>query len=466
MNQRNVSRRRFLKTTAGGTLGAAAAAATVPYIFTGATAAQADESKAAEKNDRLHFGQIGCGGQGNGDTNRAMPYGDLLAVADVDAGRGAFAKNHQGKGKADLYEDYRKVLDRKDIDAVVIGTPDHWHTKIAIEAMQAGKDVYCEKPLTLTVDEGKQILKVLKSTGKVFQVGTQQRSEGPFGAATAICREGKLGKIKRITVAIGGAPTSNPLKKVPVPNGLNWDMWLGQAPMVDYISGPNPHGRTPESRCLYEFRWWLEYSGGKLTDWGAHHVDIAQWMLGAEDTGPVSFEGTGTFPVPYKAGYPTVDNQYNTATKFHITAKFADGAELVIVDAHPRFDNGVFVEGDKDHLFVSRSKMSDEPDGKSNSWTKGMPSEEAIAKVRKGHKSSNGGGAHMRNFVECIKSRALPISDAYSHHRAISTCHLANICIRLGRPIKWDPAAEQIIGDEEASTFLKRPQRKGYEIVV
>ena len=456
MSENQVSRRRFLRTT----LSTAAAGAAVPYFFTGA-AALADEAKATSKNDRLRIGQIGCGGQGNGDTANAANYGDVLAVCDVDSSRANRAKadGRIGKGKADIYEDYRKILDRKDIDVVVIGTPDHWHTKISIEAIKAGKDIYCEKPLTLTVDEGKQICKALKASDRVFQVGTQQRSQGHFAEAATMVRQGRLGKIKRITVAIGAGPRSQTLPKAPVPSTLNWDMWLGQAPLVDYISGPAKKRSTPESRCLYEFRWWLEYSGGKMTDWGAHHVDIAQWMLGADDTGPVSFEGKGVFPVPMKDGMPTVDNQYNTALTFNITAKFADGVELVIVDTHPRFGNGVFVEGEKDHLFVDRGKISDEPEA--GKWTKPLPTPDEVSTlVLKGQQHGN----HMRNFVECIKTRKQPISDVYSHHRAMSTCHLANICIRLDRPVKWDPKSEQVVGDELANSFLKREQRKGYEI--
>ncbi|MCE9554524.1 MAG: Gfo/Idh/MocA family oxidoreductase [Planctomycetes bacterium] len=459
MSQDNVSRRRFLRTT----LGTAAAGAAVPYFFTGA-AALADEAKSAEKNDRLTIGQIGCGGQGNGDTANAANFGDVLAVCDVDSGRANRAKmeNRIGKGKADVYEDYRKILDRKDIEAVVIGTPDHWHSKIAIEAIKAGKDIYCEKPLTLTIDEGKQICKVLKDSDRVFQVGTQQRSTGHFASAATLVRQGQLGKIKKITVAIGGGPRSQSLPKTPAPSTLNWDMWLGQAPLVDYISAPSGGKRsTPQSRCLYEFRWWLEYSGGKMTDWGAHHVDIAQWMLGADDTGPIALEGKGVFPVPFKDGMPTVDNQYNTALTFNITAKFADGIDLVIVDKHPRFGNGVYVEGEKGNLFVDRGRMADEPEAPK--WTRPVPTADEISKtVLKGQKHGN----HMGNFVECIKTRKQPISDVYSHHRAMTTCHLANICIRLDRPIKWDPKTEQIIGDEAANAFLKREQRKGYEIVV
>jgi predicted dehydrogenase len=403
-------------------------------------------------NDRPQIGQIGCGGQGNGITSSATRFGDVVAVCDVDSKRADEAKAKQGKGKADVYADYRKILQRNDIDVVTIGTPDHWHTKIAIEAMQAGKDIYCEKPLTLTIEEGQLICKVLKETKKVFQVGTQQRSHGDFAKAVAMCREGRLGKIQKVLVAIGGGDKGGPFKKGIAPEHLNWDMWLGQAPKVQYI----------KERCHYQFRWWYEYSGGKMTDWGAHHVDVAHWVLDAKDTSPVSFEGSSVVhPVPLKDGHPTEDDKYNTATAFRVASKFKDGTELIITH-HIKEDgadhgNGVLVIGDKGRIFVDRGKLVGKPvdELKENP----LP-QDAITKVLGGHSH----GDHMRNFFECVKSRKEPISDAYSHHRAMTTCHLANICIRLGRQITWDPAKEQIVGDEEAAKWVRREQRKGYEI--
>lgn len=441
----NATRRDFLKASA------ATAAVATPYFFTGSSLI-ADDAKASEANDRPLVGQIGCGGQGNGITNGARGFGDIVAVCDVDRDRAEGAK-HKWGGKSEIYEDYRKLLDRKDIDVVTIGTPDHWHSKIAIEAMQAGKDVYCEKPLTLTVDEGKKICKVLKETGRVFQVGTQQRSTGPFAQAVALCREGRLGKINNIYVAIGGAPKGGPFKKEEPPKKLNWDMWLGQAPLVDYI----------KQRSHYEFRWWYEYSGGKMTDWGAHHVDIAHWAIDAKDTSPVSYEGTATFPVSFEKGMPAVDDQYNTALKFRIATKFDNGIELIIADsideADAKFGNGVLIVGDKGRIQVDRGKLVGKPveDLKQNP----LPAD-AISKVYNGKQH----GSHMRNFFECIKTREQPVSDVYSHHRAMTTCHLANICIRLGRPLKWDPKSEQIVGDDDAARWLSREQRKGYEIKV
>jgi predicted dehydrogenase len=426
----------------------AAASAVIPYVWASSRASAAEGQL---KNDRPHVAQIGCGGQGNGITKAAKNFGDIVAVCDVDRTRADQSAHDPniGAGKADIYEEYRQVLDRKDIDVVTIATPDHWHTKIAIEAMLAGKDVYCEKPLTLTIDEGKKICQVARDTQRVFQVGTQQRSHGPFAQAVAMVRDGRVGKVKRVTAIIGSGPRGGPFPKTTPPSHLNWDMWLGQAPLVDYI----------EKRCHYEFRWWYEYSGGKLTDWGAHHVDIAHWVIGAEDTGPVSLYGAGMFPVLLEGGHPTADDQYNTALNFAIVARFADDVQLIITDRTADEDNGVLIEGDEGRIYVDRGKITGKPVEELSD--RPLP-EDAITRLYKGKRHGN----HMGNFFACVKSREEPISDVFSHHRALTTCHLANICIRLGRPIRWDPVQEQIVGDDDANSWLAREQRKGYEIVV
>ncbi len=447
-------RRDFLKTTTA----AAAAVGMVPYFTT-----KAVHASPFRQNERPILGCIGTGSRWNAVGPNAMAFADCVAVCDVDANHRSRAQQRvadiQGR-KVDEYEDYRKILDRKDIDVVTIVTPDHWHTKIAIEAMQAGKDVYCEKPLTLTIEEGKQIIKVLKETGRVFQVGTQQRSEMGlrFLQAVALIREGRIGEVKKATCAIGGAPTSGAIPVADVPNGLNWDMWLGQAPKVDYRAA---NGKT---RCHYEFRWWYEYSGGKMTDWGAHHLDIAHWGMGFDHTGPTSVAGQAEHPVPFKNGYPTQDDQYNTATKFNISCKFENDKEIVIRDRAQDlgFDNGILFEGTGGRLFVNRGKIT----GKAVEELKDKPlPEDALVKAYKG-KQPGGGNAHMRNFFECIASREQPISDVVTHHRAMTTCHLANIAIRLERPVRWDPVAEQIVGDAEAQKWERREQRAGYEIRV
>jgi predicted dehydrogenase len=417
-------------------------------LLTG-TRSMADESKSP--NARPRIGCIGMGGQGSSISRRARKYGDILAVCDVDRQHAEQAREDKdiGNGKADVYEDYRKLLDRKDIDLVTIGTPDHWHTRIAIDAMKAGKDVYCEKPLTLTIDEGKLLCKVVNETARVVQVGTQQRSEDHnwFLTAVALVREGRLGKIKRVTCAIGGEKPGGPFKKTKPPAHLNWDMWLGQAPKVDYI----------KERCHGTFRWWYEYSGGKMTDWGAHHVDIAQWAIGMEESGPNTIEVVKSkLPVPFKKGYPTVDDQYNTAIEFQIRCLFPGDIEVII-----RHDgeNGITFEGEKGKFFVSRSRFTGEP---VDELKKNPMNPIVLVELRRGKRPDS----HMGNFIECCRDHLTPVSDVFSHHRALTTCHLAGIALRLGRTkLTWDAKKEQIVGDDEANAWQRREQRKGFEIV-
>lgn len=457
----NSSRRQFVKSTGV----AALTAGVVPWF--------APQSKAAtfrSANERPILGCIGTGSRWNAVGPNALKFSDCAAVADVDSGHAGKAKDkvkgihgkRQFEGEIDVYEDYRKILDRDDIDVVTIVTPDHWHSKIAIEAMRSGKDVYCEKPLTLTIEEGKQIRSVLDETGRVFQVGTQQRSEMGlrFLHAVAIIREGRIGDVKKATIAIGGAPTSGPIPKADVPSGLNWDMWLGQAPVADFRF--QKKGRWGNSRCHYEFRWWYEYSGGKMTDWGAHHVDIASWALDVCETGPTLVEPLmAVHPVEFEGGMPQDDTQYNTATKFHVKATYGNGATLDIRENAPDlgFNNGIMLEGTEGRIFVNRGKLT----GKAVDGLKDNPLKEETLKELYKDKQP---GDHMRNFFECIVDRTQPISDVHTHHRAMTTCHLANIAIRLDRKLNWNPESEQIEGDSEAALWQAREQRKGYEIEV
>ncbi|MGQ0634219.1 MAG: Gfo/Idh/MocA family oxidoreductase [Planctomycetaceae bacterium] len=469
MPSRRSTRRDFLKNSSL----AALAGATLPYGWVSRAAFSFNAAV-----ERPVVGCIGTGDRWHGVGPQAMKFGDVAAVCDVDVYHVRAAENvarkNQGKSGATvrMYEDYRKLLERKDIDVVTIVTCDHWHTKIAIEAMQAGKDVYCEKPLTLTIEEGKQIIRALGQTKRVFQVGTQQRSEMGndqipqfFLTAVALVRAGRIGKVQKVTCGINPAPTSEAIPAADVPPGLNWDMWLGQAPRVDFRSGKfGNQAAYPESRLHYEFRWWYEYSGGKMTDWGAHHVDIAQWAIGMENSGPVSVQGTAEHPCPMKDGYPTLDDRYNVATKFNVTCQFPNGVEMLITSEG---DNGILFEGTEGRLFVNRGKITGKPaeDLKDNPLPEG-----ALVQLYKGkdpgETREKNAMAHMRNFFECIKDRTQPISDVYTHHRAMTTCHLANIAIRLDRRIEWDPEQQQIVGDRQAQSFQAREQRKGYEIVV
>jgi myo-inositol 2-dehydrogenase / D-chiro-inositol 1-dehydrogenase len=436
------SRRDFLKVSAG----VAAAGAVVPYVFS------SGQARAEGPNDKLGVGCIGVGGRGSGVGREAAGKGRLVACCDVDRGHAErFAAG--GKDvKCEVYTDYRKLLERKDIDVVTIGTPDHWHVPVAIAALKAGKDVYCEKPLTLTIDEGKMICKVVQETKRVFQVGTQQRSDKRFLTAIAIARSGRLGKTLVATCSIGGAPKGGPFPASEPPAGLDWDFWLGQCPKVPFT----------KERCHGNFRWWLEYSGGKLTDWGAHHVDIAQWGIGGENTGPIEIDGPGEFPnipesfnpVEFFAGKATLPNGYNTATKFHIDLKFASGSKIHVQDGP---DNGIWFEGSEGKIFVNRGKISGKPvedlGDKDKEWLQGE-----LKKLYKG-KDPTG---HMANFFDCVKDRSTPVSDVFTHHRELSSCHLCNIAMVLKRKLKWDPEKQDFAGDEQATALLKRPQRAGY----
>ncbi|MEO2022808.1 MAG: Gfo/Idh/MocA family oxidoreductase [Pirellulaceae bacterium] len=446
------SRRQFIGTVAAGSAG---------MLLSSGNQAAAYQAP----SERPVFATIGLRNQGWAITSKSTRFADFAALADVDSNvLGATAEKVRKKqGKApDTYSDYRKVLDRKDIDAVMIATPDHWHTKVAVEAMLAGKDVYCEKPLTLTIAEGKLIEKMVKKTGRVFQVGTMQRSESGqrFLQAVALVQAGRIGTVKKVTCGIGGFGPSPKIPTVTVPKELDWDVWLGPAPKVPYRALPEMRkgygGGVPlYSNCHYAFRNWHEYSGGKLTDWGAHHVDIACWAIGASDTGPskitpINYE----LAVPYKDGHPQVDDQYNIATKFNIRADMPNDIELLITNEG---DNGILFEGTKGRFFVNRGKIVGKPvdDLKKNPLPGG-----AIEQVYGGPVGAN----HTANFIDGIKSRKQPISDVWTHNRMLEICHLSNIAMRLDRDLKWDPVKREIIGDAQASSFLSRENRKGFEI--
>jgi predicted dehydrogenase len=423
----------------------------------------------ASANNRPRVAAVGTGSRwyiratgidaGYGSAPSMKAFGDYVVVCDADARRrelaGKLVKEWTGT-EAAVVNDYRAILDRRDIDIVHISTPDHWHAKIAIEAMRAGKDVYCEKPMTLTIDEGRQMCATCRATGRIVQIGTQQRSDPLFLRAIALVRAGRIGELKKATCYVGGAPTSPQLPVVTQPKQLDWNQWLGQAPRVEfrYLAGDN--GETKSwSRCHYEFRWWYEYSGGKLTDWGAHHVDIATWAMGKSETGPVSIDPVMVkHPVAFKDGYPTDDSRYNTATEFLIRAKYADGT---ILEIRHDGDNGILLEGTTGRIFVNRGKLTGKAvdELKTNLLPAG-----ALEAVYKNRPVVD----HARNFFESVAARTEPVSDVYSHHRALTTCHLAGIAARLGRKLKWDAEKEEIVGDSQAQSFIARERRKGFGI--
>ena len=444
------TRRSFLKSST-----ATAGALALPLWYR--RRSHADDSP----NDRLTLGSIGTGvytdrytgggdhpGRGMTIALQAATLGDTVAVADVNTAHGRFFQDRLDH-QIDVYQDYRALLDRPDIDAVTIGTPDHWHVKIAIDAMQAGKHIYCEKPMSLTVDEGKQLCRVAEETGKVVQIGTQQRSEYGriFLKAIALARSGRLGDKLHALVSVGTGETGGPFENVEPPAELDWDMWLGPTAAVPYC----------KERCDYDFRWWLEYSGGQVTDWGVHHMDIALWALGLENTGPVSIEGTGN--------YPEVPNGFNVAENFDCDLTFADGQTCRLYSG----TNELIISGDKGRIRVNRGGLTGAPvealTPEDDDWINEAIVELCHGKDPSGEDGNDGkAGAHMHNFFDCIKDGGRTISDPWTHHRSVSACQLANIAMQLGRRLEFDPEAETFPADEEATGMLKREQRSEYSI--
>jgi predicted dehydrogenase len=481
MNKGNLSRRGFLAHSISGLV-----AAGLPLWYAKEIVADAQEKDAKTQpargpNDRIVMAAIGTGTnrtrRGNGQLhgergvaimNDAMGQAgvQMVAVCDVDRPNAEFARDVVNRRyntmDCRVFTDYRELLRNNDIQAVTIGTPDHWHAQIAIAAMQAGKDVYCEKPLTLTVDEGKAMVRVARDRNRILATGSQQRSDDRFRLACELVRNNRIGRISRVTTLIGGNPTGGPFEESDPPEGLNWDFWLGQTPMVRY----NDH------RCFYDFRWWYEYSGGKMTDWGAHHNDIAQWGLGMDTSGPIAVRATGQAP-DMRA------NCFNCHPTFEITYTYgngpdgAAGTQLVCRDAPPQnfparnargtpHDNGILFEGDNNQwIFVSRSLIM-ASDG--NQQASRLISEPLAQNATRLPVSRN----HMGNFIQCFRSRQQPICHVGVGHRSVTVCHLGNIAVRFfpGQELHWDPQEERFTGERaaQANTHLSRPRREGYAL--
>ena len=459
------TRREFLRSTAAAT----AATVITPYYLS-CQDARGGEPKS--KNDRPLIGAIGVGGRGLGDTRVASRFGDVVAVCDLDRTHAERAKETFG-GKPDVYTDYRKLLERDDIEVIINGSPDHWHTAVAIDACKAGKDLYTEKPMTLTIDEGKLLRKVVEETGRVVQVGTQQRSDGRFQLGVDLAQNGTIGKLKQVWVVLPYYTTKGgPFAAEPVPDHIDWDMYQGQATVHDYC----------RQRTHQNFRWWYEYAGGIITDWGNHHVDIAQWAMDCNLTGPVSVDARGLFPNPKGPRY------YNTPDRFFSRITYASGIDVLYfaalndrptygdVEPHEKTTpekvqwlfgedvpeeiktmdrNGIMFIGEKGRVFVNRG-------GVYGKLVEELLTREEIKQLQAVDSTSD----HMRNFFDCVKSRSEPASPVRIQHRTVSVCHLTNISLRLGRKLAWDPDAEQIVGDEEANAWLKREQREPYTIEV
>lgn len=438
------NRRKFIQQTS-----AIAGAAAFPYLIS------SQRARAEAANDKLNVAAIGVGARGSSIGRQAGRLGNMVACADViDEHAEKFAAEHQGKCK--IYTDYREILNRQDVDAITCGTPDHWHTKIAIDAMRAGKDVYCEKPLTLTMEESRQIMEATKETGRVFQVGTQQRSEHNqmFLKAIAIVQSGRLGENLHATCGVGEGQYGGPFPWQDAPKGLNWDMWLGQAPKVGYC---------PE-RCVFDFRWWLEYSGGQITDWGVHHTDIAIWALGGAETGVSEIEGTGTFPglshtiniLDVLNGRATMPNCNSVATSFQCQMKLANGNTIELNSG----ENEIIFAGDNGKIRVNRRSLTGKPiEEIAASPADSQKLDEQVQKLYRGMPFDS----HMNNFFHCVKSRELPISDVWSHANSVNACHMANIAMLLKRRLTFDHAAYQFVGDDEANQFMSREQRSPWQ---
>lgn len=459
------SRRSFLKHSAAAGLTAATAPLILPRLY-----AQEPAS------DRLNVAAIGVGGRGSGIADQAGQLGKLVAVCDVSRPNAErFAQQQGEKGhKCQLYTDYREMFDKeKDVDVVTIGTPDHWHVKIAIEAMQAGKHVYCEKPLTLTIAEGQQVQEAVKKYGKTFQVGTQQRSEFDmrFLKAVAIAQSGRLGENLQAVSSVGAAASRSPNQDQPFgpfptsepPESLDWDLWLGPAPKVEFCN----------QRVGWNFRWWFEYSGGQVTDWGVHHTDIAFWALAGADGQAVEAEPVG-------GEFMAVDREkvrdfllgkvaakdmpvgFNTAYTFDVDIKLSTGNVIKLVSG----PNELLITGERGRIRVNRERLTGKPVEEIDADPKAKQEiEELMAKLYGGELPQQN-LPHMSNFFECVRSAKQPVANVRDHVRAVNACHLANIALLTGRKVVFDPNKQEFAGDEEANGLVTREKRAGYEITV
>jgi len=434
----NVSRRRFLEKT-----GMLAAATSLPAWMTQESLAQERQATVASPNDKIQIGLIGCGGQGSGDARNAESLGaKVVALCDVDANRLDRAKQRFSGAKG--YHDFRELLQRKDVDAIVCGTVDHWHTLVSMAAMQAGKDVYCEKPLTLTIDEGKRLVKVQKQTRRVLQTGTQQRSSIHFRMACDLVRNERIGKIKRVEVWLPAGFREGPFQSSKVPEGFDYDFWEGQTPHVPYV----------KERTHLRFRYWWAYSGGTMTDWGAHHNDIVIWALDMDHSGPVSVEG--------KQLVEMIPGGYTAASEYSVTYTYGNGIVHTCNSTRdsewngaPKNRNGqlhgIKFIGSDGWIWVTRGEI--------RASDRSILREKLPDSAPRVHQSNN----HMGNFLDCVKSRKMTMCPAEVGHRSASICHLGVIAIRLGRKLNWNPVKEEFVGDSEAQSYVSRPMRKPYD---
>lgn len=424
--QRTFTRRQFAK--------AAALGLSAPLILP--SSVWSAESK---PSNRITMGFVGVGTQGRGllDGFLGKKETQVLAVSDVDTTRREHSKKtvetryskqtgSEYKG-CDQYQDFRELIARKDIDAVCIATPDHWHAYIAIAAANAKKDIYCEKPLSLTIHEARAMVNAARKNERVFQTGSMQRSSSEFHKACELVRNGRIGKIKQVLVDVGGPSKWCDLPEEQMEPGLNWDMWLGPAPTRAYNSILSPRG---VHKHFPDWRNYREYSGGMMTDWGAHHFDIAQWGLGMDNSGPVEI-------------IPPEDPKAAKGVRY----LYANGVEVIHGDG-----GGVTFIGTEGKIFVNRGKFKAEPES--------VAQDPIPADGIHLYKSAD----HLQDFLSCVRSRQKPICDVEVGCRSVTVCHLGNLAYWNHRRLKWDPAKEQFIGDDEANTWLDRPKRGSWKV--
>ncbi len=398
-------------------------------------------------NSRPGLALIGCGGQGSGDLAGAAKFGNVVALCDVkeNALSGAVKRFTKDDKVPATFTDFRKILERKDVDIIVNGTPDHWHSLINIGAARAKKDVYGEKPLTLTIDEGKHVIRAVRENKIVFQTGTQQRSDRRFRLACELIRNGRLGKLQTVEVFVPAGLREGPFATDQVaPAGLNWDLWLGQAPKVGYM----------KERAGNSFRWWWDYAGGPVTDWGAHHNDIARWAIGQD--GPIAVEAKATVD-PIAGGFTTCKEFEATLTYANdirqiVKTTTADSPFGGIIDPKGQ-RNGIRFTGTDGWLWVNRGDMSA---SKEEIFMTPLP-----AGALKLEESNN----HMANFFDCVRSRKDPVASVENGHRSAVVGHLIIIAMQQGRKLQWDPVKEIFTGDgaKEANPHLAREMRKPYD---
>jgi predicted dehydrogenase len=438
-----ISRRSFLRKCS-----ATAAVTGLPLWFVERQLALAQEPATTVKspNERPTIALIGCGGQGSSDARDALRFGDVIAVADVDKGHLAQAvKGFTKDGKVPTgFSDFRKLLERNDIDCIINGTPDHWHSLVNIAAARAKKDIYSEKPLTLTIDEGRHVIKAVRDNKVVLQTGTQQRSSQRFRMACELVRNGRIGKLKEVNVWLPAGLREGPFTSQAVPPELDWDFWQGQASKVDYMS----------QRCHLWFRYWYEYSGGTMTDWGAHHMDIGYWAIGLP--APTKIESKAlTTPIP--GGYTTISDYevkftYPNGIVFNVRSTKDDSPFGATINPDGQ-RNGIRFEGTDGWIWVNRDEIK--------ATDRELLSKPLPEDAERLYKSND----HKGNFFECMKSRKDPICSVETGHRSASVCHLGAISLRTGKTLEWDPEKETFTGENAgvANPYLSREMRKPYD---